>query len=239
MKRFASVTLAGAACMLAGCQSEEEAVKVACDSPNHVDNQLPPDERGRALAAYIEKNVKNDEVLRILTSADPAVDKAKQLEAAATKAGVKECALAKLWSTPMPPMFAMPSASAFLMPPPSAFAPPPPPGPSGSAARAPDSVQVLGSIPVEVVQRVVQQHAPKFRTCYEEGVKRDKALEGIVRIRFVIEADGKVGQAEDVGSKMPDAKVTTCIIEGFKTLQFPKPEKGTAVVVYPIFLKRS
>ena len=236
IKRSGIPAMAMSALVLCGCQSEEEAIKLACDSANQVDNTLPPKARGEALAAYIEKNVKNDAVMHILTSDQPANAKAKQLEVVAARAGITDCALAKLWSSPPRPDFAMPPPPALAMPPASGSGTP---AASGSAPSGPGDIQVVGALPLDTIRATVGKSATAFRACFGDGLTRDKNLEGVVRVRFVIGEDGKVASAEEVGSVMPDVKVTECIVDEFKKLTFPKPEKGTVSVVYPIMLKRS
>lgn len=211
-----------------GCQSKEEGVKLACDSPNQVDNTLPPAQRGMALAQYIEKNVKNGEVLAILGGTEPAPVKGKKLEALASSMGIEECALAQLWSKgPMPPRL---PGSGFAMPMPH-------PRAVGSGGPGPrHQVQILGELPVAEVTKVMKSASPAFEPCYIAGLRKDNRLAGVVRVRFVVEQDGKATNAEDAGSDLADAEVVKCIVQEVGKLAFPKPAKGKATVVFPIEL---
>ncbi len=217
-----------AALVCVGCQSKEEGVKLACDSPNHVDNGLPPAQRGMALAQYIEKNVKNGDVLAILGGTEPAAVKAKKLEALAASVGIEECALAVLWSkAPMMPRL---PGSGFAMP-------MPPPRGVGSGVAPREQVQILGDLSVAEVTKVMKSGSPAFEPCYVAGLRRDRNLAGVVRARFVVGEDGKATDVEDAGSVLADAEVVKCILQEVGKLEFPKPSKGKATVVFPIELQ--
>ena len=214
---------------LLACQSKKEALELACDSPNHVDNSLPPTERGQALAAYIEQHVTNDEVLGVLAAEEPRQQKAKLLESLASSEGVAPCGLAKLWATPpLPPRPVMPSTSALLHP--------PMPRASGSASP-PAQVTVLGDLSVEQVSAVVNKTKGPVAECYKAGLRRNKDLAGRIDVRFVVGVDGKVKEVREQGSAFPDADVVDCVVRSFEKLAFPKPQMGDVVVVYPLVLR--
>jgi hypothetical protein len=98
-----------------------------------------------------------------------------------------------------------------------------------------DPLSVGRGLPPETIQRIVRQHSNGFRACYEQGFARNASLAGLVRVRFVIRADGKVGEVEDAGeSTLPDADVVRCIVRKFGQLSFPPPDGGQVDVVYPI-----
>jgi hypothetical protein len=111
----------------------------------------------------------------------------------------------------------------------------------GHRTRAPRMrigvTQVSGRLPPEVIQRIVRQNYGRFRGCYEQGLTRNPNLEGRVVTRFVINRDGAVSQAQNGGSDLPDAQVSSCIINTFYGLSFPAPEGGIVSVTYPIALQ--
>ena len=107
--------------------------------------------------------------------------------------------------------------------------------PKMSAARvAHQSTTVVGSLPPEVVQRIVRQNFGRFKLCYEDGLKRKPSLAGAMTVSFVIANDGSVTP------KSPSAKSTTldddaflrCVERGFESLSFPQPEGGVVKVTY-------
>ena len=98
-----------------------------------------------------------------------------------------------------------------------------------------DSVPGRARLPPEAIQRIIRQNFDRLKTCYEQGLARDKSLAGIVRVRFVIQTDGKVADVGDAGkSTMPDGDVVACILSNFGELAFPPPRGGAVTVVYPI-----
>lgn len=96
--------------------------------------------------------------------------------------------------------------------------------------------QVSGSIPAEVVQRIVRQNFGRFRFCYEKGLARNPNLEGRVAVRFVIGRDGSVSTAAPLSGGLPDSQVSRCVADGFYGLSFPSPENGIVTVTYPLLL---
>jgi len=56
-----------------------------------------------------------------------------------------------------------------------------------------------------------------------------------VVVRFVIDPAGVVASVQSIpGTTMPDARVTSCVIDEYVKLRFPKPAGGQVGVVYPI-----
>ena len=93
---------------------------------------------------------------------------------------------------------------------------------------------VSGRLPPEAIQRIVRANFGRFRACYQDGLKRNPALEGRVTTNFVIGRDGSVSNVSDGGSTMPDAGVKSCVLRAFYGLSFPQPEGGIVTVAYPI-----
>jgi hypothetical protein len=94
-----------------------------------------------------------------------------------------------------------------------------------------------GSLPKELVQRVVRQNFGRFRLCYEAGLRGNPALTGRVAVAFVIDRSGNVAVASADGSTdMADANVVSCVVRGFQNLSFPAPKDGTVQVIYPLLL---
>jgi len=114
----------------------------------------------------------------------------------------------------------------------------PVPGPGGTTL-APRIRQVgvstsTNTLPTEVIERIVRQNFGRFRLCYEDGLRTDPSLTGVVRTRFVIETDGAAGVVSDSGSDLPDAGVVACVQRAFGSLAFPAPSGGPMTVVYSL-----
>jgi hypothetical protein len=115
------------------------------------------------------------------------------------------------------------------------------PGPKPAAAPVANkqgnmrngSAQVNGSLPPEVIQRVMRTNTGRARLCYEQGLRSNPSLHGGVKVRFVIGTSGSVTSTSNSGSDMPDPSVVSCVIRSVSGIQFPAPSGGIVTVVYP------
>ena len=96
------------------------------------------------------------------------------------------------------------------------------------------AVSVSGSMPPEVIQRIVRQNFGRFRLCYENGLRSNPNLQGRVSVRFIIGSEGSVSSLSNGGSDLPDADVVACVVRSFNGLTFPPAESGVITVTYPI-----
>jgi len=95
-------------------------------------------------------------------------------------------------------------------------------------------ITLNGRLPSEVIQRIVRQNFGRFRLCYENGLRNNPSLQGRVSVRFVIDRDGRVSNASNGDSDLPNASVVECVVRAYYDLSFPKPDGGIVSVVYPI-----
>lgn len=105
---------------------------------------------------------------------------------------------------------------------------------AATAAPRPDTRDPQGRLAPEVIQDVVRRNFGQFRTCYEDGLKRNAKLQGTATVKYVIDPDGSTQQAADEGSTLPDSQVVQCVVAGFGRLTYPPPQGGYVTVVYPI-----
>lgn len=108
----------------------------------------------------------------------------------------------------------------------------------GSHRSKPPSVRmgatkVSGRLPPEVIQRIVRQHFGRFRLCYENSLRSDPTLEGMVTVAFTIDPKGEVSATSHT-TTMKDEAVGKCVERVFTGLSFPQPEGGVVQVTYPI-----
>ncbi len=109
--------------------------------------------------------------------------------------------------------------------------------PTGPRLRENPITTFSGSLPREVVQRVVRQNFGRFRLCYEAGLRGNPGLTGRVAVAFVIDRNGGVAMASaDRSTEMADSNVVACVVRGFQNLSFPAPKDGLVQVVYPLML---
>ena len=115
------------------------------------------------------------------------------------------------------------------------------PGQGGHTAKAPRIImantEVNGTLPAEVVQRIVRQNFGRFKMCYEAGLRTNPGLTGRVAVKFMIDRNGSVATAAaDPSTDMADGTVVSCVVRGFLNLSFPEPKSGMVKVIYPLML---
>ena len=97
---------------------------------------------------------------------------------------------------------------------------------------------ITGGLPREAVRRIVRANFPYIRQCYEQGLKKDPELRGVVSTRFIIDMTGAVESASLSSSSVSDPAVASCVVGVFRNMSFPSPENGKAMVTYPIDLQK-
>jgi hypothetical protein len=99
---------------------------------------------------------------------------------------------------------------------------------------------ILGSLDKEIIRRIVQEHASQIRYCYERELTRTPGIFGKIKMKWVINGEGKVTQAQTEETQMKNANVENCLATKIKTWVFPKPKGGGIVIVsYPFVFKQS
>jgi hypothetical protein len=104
-------------------------------------------------------------------------------------------------------------------------------------AAAPSNNQVIaqsGKLAPETIRDVVRGSFGGLRTCYEDALTQNPALEGNVSVKFVIHQDGSVSDAERESATISDAAMVACVVNHFATIQFPASSGGDATVIYPL-----
>ena len=79
----------------------------------------------------------------------------------------------------------------------------------------------------------VRENPGRFQNCYERARERNPSLEGLIEIRFLINSDGSIGQAEAVETNLP-ATVVDCVVAAFYDLKLPEQKDGAVVAQYPM-----
>lgn len=102
------------------------------------------------------------------------------------------------------------------------------------------AAQVSGSLPPDVIRRIVRSRMGLIKACYEQGLAKNPSLTGKVNVKFVIAKDGTVASAANAESTIGDTEVISCAVGVFRRMTFPAPENGGIVTVtYPILLAPS
>jgi hypothetical protein len=92
---------------------------------------------------------------------------------------------------------------------------------------------VVGSLPYEVIVRIVRQNFGRFRACYEKGQITNPELSGKVVFDISISAKGETSQVKlSSETTLSDSKVNDCIVRAMRTLSWPEGEGGKGTEVH-------
>lgn len=99
-------------------------------------------------------------------------------------------------------------------------------------AGIPSETVVLGSMDPDVIRRILLEHLPQFRYCYQKELERSGAeLSGAIKLNFTIGASGHVSQAGVDGSSNLPPDVKKCVVGVLRGIAFPEPMGGGSVEV--------
>ena len=99
-------------------------------------------------------------------------------------------------------------------------------------AGIPSDTVVLGSMDPDVIRRILLDHLPQFRYCYQKELEKAGAeLSGVIKLDFTIGASGHVsGAGADSASGLP-SDVKKCVVGVLRGITFPEPMGGGTVEV--------
>lgn len=99
-------------------------------------------------------------------------------------------------------------------------------------AGIPSETVVLGSMDPDVIRRILLDHLPQFRYCYQKELEKTGAeVGGAVKLDFTIGASGHVtGAGAESASGLP-SEVKKCVVGVLKGINFPEPMGGGTVDV--------
>ena len=100
-------------------------------------------------------------------------------------------------------------------------------------AGIPSETVVLGSMDPDVIRRILREHIPQFRYCYQKELDRssNKSLSGTVGLAFTIGASGTVSKAGVTSKSNLPGKVRGCVVRVLRGIRFPRPLGGGTVDV--------
>ena len=90
---------------------------------------------------------------------------------------------------------------------------------------------VKGALDPMIVKRIFRGHQNELRFCYEAQLQKNPNLQGLVVLKIVIDAGGKVTTATSSGVSK---EIEACVTNRVRTWEFPKPQKGIVIVSQPI-----
>jgi len=95
-----------------------------------------------------------------------------------------------------------------------------------------------GGLDRSVIQATIAKYLSQVRACYEDGLRRNPGLEGVVAMDFQINASGRLNYSRVARSSLGSPQVEHCISARMMTWEFPKPLGGVDVKVnYPFLLR--
>ena len=101
-------------------------------------------------------------------------------------------------------------------------------------------ITVMGTLPKEVIRRVIRQRNKNFRYCYEKELIRDPKISGKVMVKFTIAKTGGVSKASVQSTTLKNKPLESCLIKTIKAMKFPKPSGGGIVIIsYPFIFRSS
>ncbi len=99
-------------------------------------------------------------------------------------------------------------------------------------AGIPAETIVLGNYDPDVIRRILREHIPQFRYCYQQELdKAGREYEGLVRFNFTIGASGNVARANATSSTLMSNKIRGCVVNVLRGIEFPAPLGGGVVEV--------
>jgi hypothetical protein len=90
---------------------------------------------------------------------------------------------------------------------------------------------VKGELDANIVRRVLRRNANQLRYCYEKQLQVNPTLRGLLVIKLVIDAEGKVTSASASGLHKD---VEACAATRARTWLFPKPKSGVVSATQPV-----
>ena len=99
-------------------------------------------------------------------------------------------------------------------------------------AGIPGETVVLGSMDPDTIRRILLEHLPQFRYCYQQELEKSGAeASGAIKLDFTIGASGHVAQAGVDGNSNLPTNVKKCVVGVLRGITFPEPMGGGTVEV--------
>jgi hypothetical protein len=87
----------------------------------------------------------------------------------------------------------------------------------------------LSNINPDEIRRILRDHIPQFRYCYQselDGNKNPEGVQGRMNFKFSVGGAGKVTKSEIQSEEISSDKVRDCIKNVLHGIQFPRPTSG-------------
>lgn len=91
---------------------------------------------------------------------------------------------------------------------------------------------IEGAMDRVAVDAKIVDHMPAVRECYRVRLAARPTMRGRIIARLSVDGAGNV-QTQELVENTVDDGVGTCVLEVLRTITFPRPTSGTAVITYP------
>lgn len=99
-------------------------------------------------------------------------------------------------------------------------------------AGIPDKTVVMGGMDPDVIRRILREHIPQFRYCYQKELDAaNESFSGLIEMNFIIGSRGQVTKAGVESESVLPSGVQGCVVSVLKGISFPKPQGGGIVEV--------
>ncbi len=104
---------------------------------------------------------------------------------------------------------------------------------AGGGPRPARSTPLVGSIGREALAKVLQEHSGEITACYQRELEQDRSLEGKVKLKWTVQADGSVTDVEvdGAGTTLPNRRAVDCMVSRVAGWRFPPPKDGAIAVI--------
>lgn len=92
----------------------------------------------------------------------------------------------------------------------------------------------VSTIDPDAIRRLLREHIPQFRYCYQNELdinKNPEGLQGRIQFRFVIGGNGRVTRSDVSSDEITSDKVRDCMKNVLHGIAFPAPNGGKTVEV--------
>lgn len=101
-----------------------------------------------------------------------------------------------------------------------------------------NDVVLDGGLSRYAINATIAKYINQVRRCYEDGLKTNPSMEGLVTVNFEIAGSGMLNFSKVIKSSLSNQAVEKCITTKMMSWKFPLPKGGTTVNVnYPFMLR--
>jgi hypothetical protein len=103
-----------------------------------------------------------------------------------------------------------------------------------SVAGVPVEKIAISTIDPDAIRRLLREHIPQFRYCYQKELDvsdKPEGFQGVMNFRFFIGSQGRVRNSSITSDEITSDKVRDCMKNVLHGIQFPSPREGKSVEV--------